>query len=279
MAGGRERPSECRFGRWLTVEAEPETSGVLLSASLLDQAGEPEEATERLSEAIDEAGPRPSLLEARGALYLAAGFPRAAAGDFQVATELGPARPNAWYALGRAQQMLGLSRLGLEALDRAHALGSRESGMLLARARVLRGLARPGMAAQDYAEALRECPSHSLEILVEATLLARAATHPFEAVVALCERLEACEGVPLSDGAWLLRALLKELGAESEGEARTAFRALDSTPGDQVQLAGDLFTAIRLLDPETAASARQQWLQHESDPDRRRQRERCLALP
>src|SRR5688572_15409156 len=85
-----------RFGRWLVVEPEERSLEALKEACLLDQVGESEEAMACLSEALEDKGPRASLLEARGALYLTAGFPRAAVGDFQEALRLAPGRANAW---------------------------------------------------------------------------------------------------------------------------------------------------------------------------------------
>lgn len=268
-----------RFGRWLVVEPEERGSAILKDACLLDQVGASEDAMTRLSEAIEESGPCASLLEARGALYLTAGFPRAAAGDFQEAVRLAPERANAWYALGHAYHQLGLSRQALEALDRAQALGTREGGMFLARARVLRALARPGAAARDYAAAVESRAGDSIELLVEAVELASSDPARFRPVLALRERLEACRGTVLTDDAWLLRALLKELDGESEAEVRTAFRALDVPPAELDRLTGTLLLAIQLVDPETSTLARGEWIASEPDADRRFRLERCLLLP
>jgi tetratricopeptide (TPR) repeat protein len=268
-----------RFGRWLEVEAEERTLAALREACLLEQVGESEEAMEHLSGALEELGPSPSLLEARGALYLCAGYPRAAAGDFQEAVRLAPERPDAWFALGHAYELLGLSHQALETLDRAVALGAWEAGAFLARARVLRSLGRAGLAAKDYDSALEGSEGRSTEILVEAVMLARADPSTSPQVEAFRERLEACRGTVLSDDAWLLRALLKELRGGTEEEVRTAFLALDVAPAELVLLAHSLLWAIQLADAETRAAARQELIEGETDADRRLRFERCLSLP
>jgi tetratricopeptide (TPR) repeat protein len=267
-----------RFGRWLAVRPEPRSRAALMDACLLEQVGSAEEAMTLLGEELKR-GASPSLLEARGALYVAAGYPRAAAGDFQEATRLAPERASSWYALGHAYQLLGLARQALEALDRAETLGERQPGLFLARARALRTLERAGAAARDFAAALEGSPVHPEEILVEAVMLAGSRPERVRPVELYRERLETFRGTPLSDDAWLLRALLKELRGGSQQEVRTAFRALDVAPAELAQLARVVLVAIQLADPETAAGTRAALLEREADTDRRFRLERCLALP
>lgn len=276
---GRAPDPGHRFGRWLVVEPEGRSLVALREAGLLDQVGAADEAMALLSEALEDTGPCPSLLEARGALYLVAGFPRAAAGDFQEAVRLAPERPNAWYALGHAYQLLGLSRQALEALDRAQTLGAGEAGMYLARARVLRALGRRGAAAKDYGSALAGSVGDATEILIEAVRLGSSDPVTSQQVEAVRERLEACRGTVHSDGAWLLRALLKEIRGEAEEELRTAIRALDVAPDELAEFAGCLLLAIQLTDEETKGAARRELIENEQDADRRFRLERCLSLP
>jgi tetratricopeptide (TPR) repeat protein len=275
-----ERSSESlRFGRWLDVVPDEAVVEVLMDACLLEQVGESEKARKRLSAALQDVGPCPSLHEARGALYLVAGYPRAAAGEFQEAVRLDPARPQGWFALGHAYELLGLARQALEALDRAQALGVRDAAMHAARARVLAVLERPGAAAGAYSQALAEDTDRAGEILIEAVLLASTRSPRSQRVLALRERLEACLGTTLSDDAWLLRAILAELQGESMQEIRTALRAIDAGPAELVTLTESLLLALRLADEETGVAARTELLERETDPDRRFRLEHCLSLP
>lgn len=275
---GAELQAHHRFGRWLAVQPEPRSRAALMDACLLEQVGSTEEAMTLLGEELARRGACPSLLEARGALYVTAGYPRAAAGDFQEATRLAPERASSWYALGHAYQLLGLARQALEALDRAEALGERQPGLYLARARALRSLERAGAAARDFAAALEGSTAHPEEILVEAVMLAGTPPERLRQVELYRERLETFRGTPLSDDAWLLRALLKELRGGSQQEVRTAFRALDVAPAELAQLARVLLVAIQLADGETSADMRAALLEREADGERRFRLERCLVL-
>jgi tetratricopeptide (TPR) repeat protein len=268
-----------RFGRWLAVVPEARSRAALLDACLLEQVGSAEEAMTLLGQELARRGACPSLLEARGALYVAAGFPRAAAGDFQEATRLAPERASSWFALGHAYQLLGLARQALEALDRAEALGEHRPGLFLSRARALRLLERAGPAARDFGSALERSSAHPEEILVEAVMLAGAVPERARRVELYRERLETFRGTPLSDDAWLLRALLKELRGGTQQEVRTAFRALDVAPAELGQLARVLLVAIQLADPETGIETRDALLEREPEGDRRFLLERCLTLP
>jgi tetratricopeptide (TPR) repeat protein len=266
-----------RFGRWLEVVPDPSARSALERACLLEQRGAKEEAMAVLSDALEEHGASASLFEARGALYLAAGFPRAAAGDFQRAVGLAAGRASAWFALGHAYELLGLSRQALDALDRAGALGADHPELYLSRARVSRALGRCGSAAREYQHALERLPGRPTEVFVEVAVLAKAEAGDPQTVDAVRERLESCREKRLSDDAWLLRALLKELPRESPAEIGTALRALEVDPEELAELAHALLEAVQLVDPETSTAARAELLANEPDARRRAALERCLA--
>jgi tetratricopeptide (TPR) repeat protein len=266
-----------RFGRWLEVEPEPIARLALEDACLVEQTGSAEDAIGVLSEAIDDVSGCASLFQARGALYLGTGFPRAAAGDFQRAVALAPEDAHGWYALGHAYEVLGLYHQALEALVRALDLGDDEATLFLSLARVHRALGRAGMSARHYEQALARCKGLPAAVLVEVVILATEDSARAAGVEALRDRLETCQGAQLSDDAWLLRALVKELPGEPAENVGATFRALEVAPEELAALARGLLTALQLDDPETAAQAMAELLAAEPDARRRAALERCLA--
>lgn len=285
-APGEARPSLVvghRFGRWLEVDPEPEARFVLEDACLLEQTGAAEGAIDVLGKALEDMRGdmrgRACLFEARGALYLSTGFPRAAVGDFQRAVALRPQHPRAWFALGHAYEILCLSRQALEALEHARALGGDEAGLHLSLARVYRALGRSGPSARHYALALERVTEPVTELQVEVALLATEDLGRAASVESWREQFEACRGLQLSDDAWLLRALVRELPGEPAEEIGVTFRALEVAPEELTTLTTSLLTALQLDDPQTFAAARAELLASETDPERRARLERCLLRP
>ncbi len=266
-----------RFGSWLEVEPDPRVLPALESACLLEQTGENEQAITVLGEALESEHECSSLFEARGALYLGTGFPRAAAGDFQRAVALAPSRPHCWYALGHAYEVLGLARQALEALEHARSLGCEDVGLFLSLARAYRALGRSGQAARHYQEALARLEEPPTELLVEAAVLASVDSARAAGVDSLRERLEACRGTRLSDDAWFLRAILRELPGEPATNIAATFQALEVAPEELADLTANLLLSVQLLDGETSVEARQGLLAGEADASRRAALERCLA--
>jgi len=251
------------FGRWLEVDPDLRALPALESACLLEQTGATEEAIELLGDAIDGSPDLPSLLEARGALYFAAGFPRAAAGDFQRAVELHPGA-RSWYALGRAHGALGLSRQALEALQRASRCGLDTPPLHLALARALRDLGRRGAAAGEYALALGGTTEPAVDLRVEALQLASEAREHAHAVQALCEALSGT-APSLRTNPGLLRAILRECVGERTESVVGILRAMEVDPQELEDLCRLALTAVQLDDPETSPRA----LQSIDDPQRR----------
>jgi len=268
-----------RFGRWLAVEVDPAGQEALEQACLLEQKGESEHAIELLGEALKDVTSSAPLFLARGALYLAAGYPRAAAGDFQRAVDLAPDQADGWYALGHAYEVLGLSRQALEALERSLQLGGESGASQLSLARVYRTLGRLGQAARHYELALAQFAPPPTDLLIEAAVLTTEDSTRAPGVEALRERLESCEGVQLSDDAWLLRALLREVRGEPTTSVAATFHALEVGVEELVLLTRNLLIAQQLDDPETAAAARARVLAAVPDETRRTALERCLPSP
>jgi len=268
-----------RFGNWLEVEPEPAARPVLENACLMEQVGETENAIEALGDELESGSACASVFEARGALYLADGFPRAAAGDFQRAVALSPERPRSWYALGHAYECLGLTRQALESLEHARTLGGEDAGLYLSLARVYRSLGRNGLAARHYERAIERLAEPSTEILAEVAVLATEDGDRAAKVTALRDRLESCRGTTLTNDGWFLRALLRELAGEKPQDVVAAFQALEVAPQELRALAQALSLALELLDPETSADARAGLLADEPDLARRSALERCLAAP
>jgi len=268
-----------RFGGRIAVEVDPESRSALEEACLLEQRGALEPAIQVLGEAIEDLPRCGALYEARGALYQATGFPRAAAGDFLRATGLSPGRGESWLALGQAYEALDLARQALEALEQAERLGERSIGLQLSKARVLRALGRRGLAAQHYERALEVLAEIPLEVLIEAAALAGEDRARAGEIARLRDGLEACQGAALSDEAWLLRSLLEESRGESPREVAEAVRALELPPAELERLTWNLLAAVQLADGETRGAARTRILEGESDPARRASLEGCLPRP
>ena len=265
-----------RFGGRIQVEPTRETRTPLEKACLLEQRGQLEQAITVLGDALDERADSGALFEARGALYQATGFPRAAAGDFQRATMLTPERAESWLALGQAYESLDLARQALEALAKAEQLGAQGVGLRLSQARSLRALGRRGLAARHYELALRDLGVLPAEVLVEAAVLAgedRSATLEIER---LRDNLETCRGTPVSDETWLLRALLDESKGESPREVAEAVKALEVPPEELERLTWNLLAAVQLSDGETRGETRARLLAAEPDTSRRAALENCL---
>lgn len=267
-----------RFGRWLPVDPTPSARPSLEEACLLEQTSQEEEAIDSLGRAI-ESEPSTALFQARGALYLSTGFPRAAAGDFQRAVALTPEDARGWFALGHAYEVLGLWRQAVEALEHARALNGEDVGLFLSLARVHHALAHSGQSARYYALALPRLEGRSTELLVEAAVLATEDPERALAVEKMRERIEAGRGTPYSDEAWLLRALMRELPGESADKVGATIRSLEVAPEELTTLARSLLTAIQLVDPETSGEARTELLATESDAERKAALERSLMRP
>lgn len=266
-----------RFGRWLEVEPDPAARSALEEACLLEQTGATEEAIEVLNDALEDRPACAALLDARGALYVATGFPRAAAGDFQRAVALAPLCARSWFALGHAYEILSLTRQALDAFERAVSLGSRERLLFLSLARTYRSLGRRGQAAHHYELALARHEPAPTELLVEAALLASEDRARSATVDAMRDRLDSCRGTRLSDEAWLLRALLQESPGEEIEQVTTYVQALELEPDELAGLTAGLLTALQLVDPETKDAARERLLAAEPDETRRTALEQCLA--
>lgn len=268
-----------RFGRWLEVEPVGPARSTLERVCLLEQNGASEEAISLLGEALEETHGCAALLEARGALYLATGFPRAAAGDFQKAVNLRPDHARGWFALGHAYESLGLLRQALEALERAQTLGGQEAGLFLSLARVYHAQDRPGQAARSYRLALQRMDGRTMEVLIEAAVLATEDAQRAASVEKMRERLESCRGVPLTDDGWLLRALVRELPGEPAKKVGSTIRSLEVEPEELTAFAETLLIAVQLVDRETGDETRAELLAAESDPSRRKSLERSLDRP
>ena len=190
---------------------------------------------------------------------------------------LAPDHAHGWYALGHAYEVLGLAHQALEALEHASSLGHDEPGLLLSLARVHRALGRAGMSARYYERALERLDGPSTEILVEAAVLATEDSSRAAGVEALRDRLESYSGTRLSDEAWLLRALVRELPGGPTENVGATFRALEVAPEELATLTEGLLTALQLDDPETHAEKLADLLAAEPDAQRRLALERCLA--
>lgn len=274
-------PCDQVFGRWLSVSPDPEVWPELEAAGRLERAGAAEEAVELLEEAIENHPRAASLFEARGAIYSSLGFPRAAAGDFQRAADLTPARGETWFALGRTYQELALSRQALEALGRALELGLDSSEVHLASARAYRSLGRRGKAAGHYHLALAREPSPPTELLVEAASLATECPDSGPGVGALAQALskqngDGTEGAHSTE-TWFVRALLLESSGETAETIAGYLRALEIDSRTLVDWTELALLSIELGDPETSAGAAERVLASQSDPARRKALEKLLA--
>lgn len=241
------------WGRWLVVPPEPSVAEQLAAAAALERAGSAEEAIELLADVVEEQASA-SALEARGALYAALGFPRAAAGDFQRACGVAPERSEAWFALGRTYQQLDLPHQALDALGRAASMGQSGPALELAFARSFRDLGRRGRSAQHYARLFELEPDPGEELFIEAARLASPPGALSESALSRALGWAERQGAG-AEHVWLVRSLL----AEGEGESPAALAAyLRASEIDGAALCA--WTRIALLalelgDPETAADA------------------------
>lgn len=256
-----------RFGSWLEVEPVQDVVVPLENACLLEQSGATEDAIEILGEAIVENGSSAELFLARGALYCSSGFPRAASGDFQRATQLAPQRACAWYALGRAYSELSLARQALDALERAVLLGMDTTELHVELARTLRALARRGRAAHEFELALARGPETPCEVLVEAALLASDARDRAADVRVWTDFQE--QGQERTDSAAFLKILLQESVGVPVETVAGFLRALDIDQAELERLTGHVLVALQLVDRETSRRAAERLLEHERDADRR----------
>ena len=258
-----------QFGRWLEVDPDPAARPGLEQACRLEQAGANEEAIAALSESIEDHPACAALFSARGALYVAAGFPRAGQANFQRAVDLAPSCTRSWFALGHACEILLLPRQALVALERAVSLGGEEAQLFLSLARVYRALGRRGQAARYYELALATGEPTGVDLLVEAAMLAREDRGQSAAVMAACAALESCCGVPLADEAWFQRTLLQASPGVRAGELAIEVQALEGAPEKFAGLMRNLLTALQLTDAETRDATRERLLSAEQDAGRR----------
>jgi hypothetical protein len=92
----------------------------------------------------------------------------------------------------------------------------------------------------------------------------------------LRERLETCLGQRLSDDAWLLREVLRELPRDSAEQLGATLRALEVPPAELAVLARSQLRALELVDPDTSARARDELLAEQTGRERRVALEHCL---
>ncbi|HED65900.1 MAG TPA: hypothetical protein ENJ09_10140 [Planctomycetes bacterium] len=136
---GSERAAPIVFGAWHAVRMERGVEAMLRRASWLEHEGKVEQALRLLDRFIRERPESGALREARGSLYAAEGYARAAEHDFEVACELQPERVAAWCALGEVRLRLGLEASASAALAQARALGYQGPDPTLAVARLDEG--------------------------------------------------------------------------------------------------------------------------------------------
>jgi len=181
LADPPERPPEARqglgsagevatgpllIGGWFAVDPEPAVRGYLGRAQALE--GDRERAITILNEGLVAHPESVCLYEARGALYRALGFRRAAQRDFEQAVDLDPTRGRNWFALGLVRQELGLSSIALEAFGRANHLGVESVELRLGWARAHRVLGERTHAAEHYARAIElQRANPGVELLAE----------------------------------------------------------------------------------------------------------------
>jgi tetratricopeptide (TPR) repeat protein len=143
---------ELVFGGWLPVAREPSIDDCLTRAAT--SAADPETAIAILNEGLLVEPESAGLYEARGALYRAMGFLRAAERDLTQAVVVDPCRSATWYFLGVVRQELGLTSIALDAFTRAKELGLEGIELRVASARANRSIGLRAPAAADYAVAL-----------------------------------------------------------------------------------------------------------------------------
>lgn len=262
------------FGDWLVVTPDYEVLGSLEEACVLEQGGDVEKAIELLGDAIEKRPSMPSLLLARGALYFASHYPRAASGDFQKAVKLDPGDPSTHYALGVAYQALALSGQALESFQRAGELGLDSSDYHLELARTYRSLRRLGLAAREYSLSLRDLREPPMEQLVESALLVSENQDKAATVQGLARVLQTGEGH--SDSRDFVRVLFQESNGVPIETVVGFLRALEVDRTELERVTERMLLAVQLTDLETRDAKTEEVLGAEADPQRRAEIERFL---
>jgi tetratricopeptide (TPR) repeat protein len=277
---GFETLEQHRWGGWLRVPIERKLHRRFKEACVLEEAGLLEDAIETLVRLQEKNPDSACVLEARGALYAALGYQRAAAGDFQRAIWIQPNRAETWGALGRMQYELDLSHQALAALERAGELGLDSFEYHLTLARTYRALARRGKAAVHYSRSIEHHVSPTVELYVEAATLATEGgndaleAEAFEQALHLIDR--ALELETNSCQAWFVRALLLEAADEPTQAIAAYLRALEIDPEHLAAWTSLALFSLRRGDTETSSEAARRALELETDPRRRRSLERLL---
>lgn len=262
------------FGDWLVVTPDFEALNTLEEACVLEQGGDQEEAIELLGDAIERRPALPSLLLARGALYFASHYPRAASGDFQKAAKLDPGDPSTHYALGVAYQALALSGQALQSFLRAGELGLDTADYHLELARTYRSLRRLGLAAREYSLSLRDLQDPPMEQLVESALLVSEDQDKAATVQGLARVLQTGEGH--SESRDFVRVLFQESNGVPVETVCGFLRALDVDHTELEHVTERMLLAVQLTDLETRDAKTEEVLGAEPDPQRRAAIERYL---
>ena len=259
-------------GSW-PVEAsdDADVAAAVERASALARSGEIDRAIEALDAALFVTPDRVELFLARGRLSRAAGFLRAAEGDFEHAVHAAPERADAWFELGRARYELGLPVRALDALDEAARLGRDDFTLYLVHARSLRATGDWRAAATQYGRALERKPRPSIELCVEAASLATcgADRDPAERVRALALLDAALAEHPDHAQAWFVRGLLLEDGPDPQAPVAAYLRALEIDPEFLAAWTNLALAAVRGDDPLAARVAARRALALEPEPSRR----------
>ena len=159
------------WGGWLWVDESGRAAAALEEAFALECEGRYEAALEVLRKGIREAPASPGLFEARGALYDALGFRRAAAREFERALELDRERPQTWVGLARMRLELGQPTAAREALHEADLRGCADQERFLIGARAARSLGAWDEAAEHYEATLERTRTPSPDLLIEVASL------------------------------------------------------------------------------------------------------------
>ncbi len=149
------------IGDWYELDEDPAAQPFLPHAP-----GEWEKAIALLNAGLVENPTSATLFEARGALYRALGYRRAAQRDFEQAVELDPERGKAWFGLGLVRQELGLSSIAVSAFERAASLDVDSAELHLSWARAHRALGQRSPAAEHYARTIELHEQHPNEGLL-----------------------------------------------------------------------------------------------------------------
>jgi tetratricopeptide (TPR) repeat protein len=193
------------------VPFDEHVGSALRRAYELQVEGRSEEAIAALNRGLDGSPRSVILLEARGALYGALHYRRAAVRDFELITHLDPGHARAWFALGRMREELGLPYAALHDLGVALDLGLDDPEVHLVTARALRRLGHRTQAAAAYVRALVATEEPSAELLIEAATLAEEADGVCGDALA---RAKECWELELSDEAGLRDLLRRGRGQD-----------------------------------------------------------------